>query len=177
MQILDYERKVLQKLMFYVGNIVFVREVVRCGGKVAYRVDEHPTFESVVLDETSTKKSLFSVRILRFNRNVLQKLKMQNLFVVITVKYTLFERARYRICTIHLRKHWNRAILSHFCARKLREFWKHNITRNSKTLLWPVNYDENIREKSSVANEFCLGVKSPAEAPCRMPCVSDCGGI
>ena len=63
MQILDYERKVLQKLMFYAGNIVFVREVVRCGEKHAYCVDEHPTFESVVLDETSTKKSLCSVRI------------------------------------------------------------------------------------------------------------------
>ncbi len=63
MQILDYERKVLQKLMFYVGNVVFVREVVRCGEKCAYRVDEHPTLESMVLDETSTKKSLFSVRI------------------------------------------------------------------------------------------------------------------
>ena len=56
MQILGYEWKVLQKFMFYVRNDDFAREVVSCGEKVAYRVDEHPTLESMSLDGTSMKK-------------------------------------------------------------------------------------------------------------------------
>ena len=73
---------------------------MRSPKKVANRVDEAPTLESVVSLETSMKKSLFFIDFLTFSREVLQKMEMQNSCFANTVKHRLFYHARYRIFTI-----------------------------------------------------------------------------
>ena len=63
---------------------------MRSPKKVANRVDEAPTLESVVSLETSMKKSLFFIDFLTFSREVLQKMEMQNSFFANTVKHMFF---------------------------------------------------------------------------------------
>ena len=73
---------------------------MRSPKKVANRVDEAPTLESVVSLETSMKKYFFFIDLLTFSREVLQKMEMQNLFFANIVKHRFFYHARYRIFTI-----------------------------------------------------------------------------
>ena len=63
---------------------------MRSPKKVANRVDEAPTLESVVSLETSMKKYFFFIDLLTFSREVLQKMEMQNSFFANTVKHRLF---------------------------------------------------------------------------------------
>ena len=58
----------------------FTREVCNFCEKVTNRLHRTPTFKSVIIDETSMKKSLFLSRILNYRRKVLQKLSLQKSF-------------------------------------------------------------------------------------------------
>mgnify|MGYP004037751157 FL=1 len=78
----------------------FTREVRNFCEKVVNRLHRTPTLKSVIIDETSMKKSLLGGQILNYRRKVLQKLSLQKSFFANTVNRDGFDSSKLRIFTM-----------------------------------------------------------------------------
>ena len=64
----------------------------------------------------------------------------------------------------------------HFFARSLAQFWKYNITQNTKKRFWLIKHNENHRKKTTGTDEILsppqtpkLASLRPPTSPCRRP--------